>query len=97
METIFQSEHIILHILAEGVFAAIATETGAAFSNAGLIDLGNKTIIFDAFENTQAAADLLQASIQFTQRKPAVVIISHFHPDHWAADPGMDAKSCTSG
>jgi cyclase len=84
MDMIYRSDHFTLHPLAEGVFAAIATETGAAFSNAGLIDLGDKTIVFDAFENPQAAGDLLHASIRLTQRKPAIVIISHFHPDHWA-------------
>ena len=83
METTFRSDHFALHSLAEGVYAAIASEGGAGFSNAGLIDLGDLTLAFDAFENPQAAEDLLKASIQLTQRKPAVVILSHFHPDHW--------------
>lgn len=83
METMYRSEHFTLHPLAEGVYAAIASEEGAGFSNAGLIDLGDRTLVFDAFENPQAAEDLLSASIQLTQRKPAIVMISHFHPDHW--------------
>lgn len=83
MNTPFQSEHFTLHSLAEGVYAAIATELGAGFSNAGLIDLGNRTLIFDAFENPQASQDLLEACRQLTGREPAVTIISHFHPDHW--------------
>jgi hypothetical protein len=37
MTTPFQSEHFSLHTLAEGVYAAIATEGGAGFSNAGLV------------------------------------------------------------
>jgi glyoxylase-like metal-dependent hydrolase (beta-lactamase superfamily II) len=65
------------------VYAAIATELGAGFSNAGLIDLGERTLVFDAFENPQPTEDLLKASIQLTGRKPTVVIISHWHPDHW--------------
>jgi cyclase len=80
MNTPFQSEHFILHTLTEGVYAAIATEDGAGYSNAGLIDLGEQTLVFDAFENPQSAEDLLQASIQLTHRSPAVVIISHLHP-----------------
>ena len=84
MNTSFQSEHFTLHALAEGVYAAIATEMGAGFCNTGLVDLGDRTLIIDAFENPQAAEDLLTASIQLTGRKPDVVIISHFHPDHWA-------------
>lgn len=83
MDTIYQSDHFTLHQLAEGVYAAISTEGGAAFSNAGLIDLGDRTLIFDSFENHQAAEDLLKASLQLTHRKPAIVVISHFHPDHW--------------
>jgi len=69
--------------LAGGVYAAIATELGAGYSNAGLIDLGGQTLIFDAFENPLAAEDLLKASIQLTGRRPTAVILSHFHPDHW--------------
>jgi glyoxylase-like metal-dependent hydrolase (beta-lactamase superfamily II) len=84
MNNAFQSEHFDLHTLAEGVYATIATEMGAGFSNAGLIDLGGQTLAFDAFENPRAAEDLLKASTQLTGRSPAVVIVSHWHPDHWA-------------
>lgn len=83
IENQIESEHFTLHTLADGVYAAIATEGGAAFSNAGLIDLGDLTLVFDAFENPQAAEDLRKASRLLTGRDPAVVIISHFHPDHW--------------
>ena len=77
------SEHFTLHQLADGIYAAIATESGAGFSNAGLIDLGNQVLVFDAFENPQAAEDLLIACRRITGHDPAVVIISHWHPDHW--------------
>jgi cyclase len=83
MKDTIQSEHFTLHQLADGVYAAIATELGAGFSNAGLIDLGDQALVFDAFENPQASADLLKASIQLTGRDPAAVVISHWHPDHW--------------
>jgi len=80
----FQSEHFTLHPLADGVYAAIGTEMGAAFSNAGLIDLGDRTLVFDAFDSPRAAEDLLEACLQLTGRNPSTVIISHWHPDHWA-------------
>jgi cyclase len=83
MSTLFQSEHFTLHRLAEGVYAAIATQDGAGFSNAGLVDLGDHTLVFDAFENPQAAEDLLEAAVLLTRRSPATVVISHMHPDHW--------------
>jgi glyoxylase-like metal-dependent hydrolase (beta-lactamase superfamily II) len=83
MNELFHSEHFTLHALAEGVFAAIATEDGAGASNAGLIDLGGQTLAFDAFENPAAAEDLLRASLALTGRPPGLVVISHSHPDHW--------------
>jgi len=83
MNSLFQSKHFILHQLADGVYAAIATDKGASYSNAGLIDLGNQVLVFDSFEHPQAAKDLRKASIQLMGRKPVTVILSHWHPDHW--------------
>jgi cyclase len=77
------SEYYELHRLAEGVFAAIATPGSAAYSNAGMIDLGDQTLVFDAFESINAAQDLHAASIRLTGRRPDWLIISHGHPDHW--------------
>ena len=77
------SEHFALYRLAEGVYAAIAIEGGAAFSNAGIIDLGGRTLIFDTFENPKAAIDLRAAAEQLTGRPASYVVISHAHPDHW--------------
>lgn len=45
----FTSAHFQLHELADGVFAAIHREGGAAQSNAGIIDLGEQVLIFDTF------------------------------------------------
>jgi cyclase len=56
------SKHFELHRLTEGVYAAIATPDGLAYSNAGIIDLGNQVIIFDTFESILAAQDLHTAS-----------------------------------
>ena len=78
-----KSEHFELHRLAEGVYAAIATQGGAAYSNAGIIDLGERTLIFDTFDNPKAAVDLKAAGEQLTGRPASHVIISHSHPDHW--------------
>ena len=56
------SKHFELHRLTEGVYAAIAKPDGLAYSNAGIIDLGNQVIIFDTFESILAAQDLHTAS-----------------------------------
>jgi glyoxylase-like metal-dependent hydrolase (beta-lactamase superfamily II) len=77
------SEHFELHELAQGVYAAIASDGGGAFSNAGIIDLGDRTLIFDTFNTPQAAQDLRAAAEALTGRPASVVIISHIHSDHW--------------
>lgn len=69
--------------LAPGIFAAIATSRGAAFSNMGIIDLGDQTIIFDTSETPKAAAELRQFALAQTEHRISVVINSHAHDDHW--------------
>ena len=78
----FQSDHFTLHQLAEGVFAAIAKTGGAAIANAGIIDLGDRTLIYDTFLTPQAAYDLLAAAQQVTGREPELIVNSHYHNDH---------------
>lgn len=84
MDAPFSSDHFTLRCLGEGIWAALVTETGGGGSNAALIDLGDRTLVFDSFENPQPAADLWRACLQLTGRQADGVIISHFHPDHWA-------------
>lgn len=76
------SDHFQLELLADGVFAAMATEGGAAFSNAGIIDLGDRTIVFDSFLTLRAARDLVAVARAVTGRWPSLVINSHWHLDH---------------
>jgi glyoxylase-like metal-dependent hydrolase (beta-lactamase superfamily II) len=77
------SEHFELHQLSHGVYAAIAIPGGAAYSNAGIIDLGERTLLFDTFDNPKAAVDLKAVAEQLTGRPASHVVISHSHPDHW--------------
>jgi glyoxylase-like metal-dependent hydrolase (beta-lactamase superfamily II) len=77
------SDHFTLHQIAEGVYAAIAIEGGAAYSNAGIIDLGDRTLIFDTFETPIAADDLRSAAEHLTGGPVCCIIISHAHDDHW--------------
>lgn len=80
------SEHYELTQLADGVYAAIALPGGKAFSNAGIVDLGDQTLIFDAFETPAAAADLKSAAEQLTGHPASYLIISHCHADHWGGN-----------
>lgn len=80
------SDHFQLHRLADGVYAAIATAKGAAGSNAGIIDLGDRTLIFDTFMTPLAASDLRQAGEDLTGREALLVVNSHCHSDHWCGN-----------
>jgi glyoxylase-like metal-dependent hydrolase (beta-lactamase superfamily II) len=77
------SRNFSLKQLAPGVWTALQNDKGGhAISNAGIIDLGNKTLVFDAFINPDAAIELKQAAEQLTKHKVAFVVNSHFHDDH---------------
>jgi len=80
------SEHFQLQQIAQGVYAAIGTPGGAAYSNAGIVDLGDQTLIFDTFETALAAEDLRAAAEHLTGRPATCVIISHAHADHWCGN-----------
>jgi len=76
------SKHFALWRLAEGIYAAIHQEGGSAICNAGLIDLGGRLLVFDAFLTPQAANDLCQFSLNEFNQAPQFVINSHYHNDH---------------
>lgn len=76
------SKHFRLEQLGDGVYAAIHIDGGAAIGNAGIIDLGDRTLIFDTFFTPQAAEDLRTAAEALTGRPIDAVINSHYHNDH---------------
>jgi glyoxylase-like metal-dependent hydrolase (beta-lactamase superfamily II) len=80
-------KHFSIQPLAPGAWAAIHNDKGGyAISNAGIIDLGDKTLIFDAFINPDAAMELKAVAEQLTKHKVAFVINSHYHDDHVRGD-----------
>lgn len=68
--------------LAEGVYAAIHQPGGRAISNAGIIDLGDKTILFDVFLSPYATQALLDSIQEMGLSPVKYVINSHYHNDH---------------
>lgn len=69
--------------LAEGVWAAIHNDQyGKAICNAAIIDLGDKTLVFDPFMTPQAAIELRKKAEELTRRPVTIVVNSHFHNDH---------------
>ena len=77
------SKHFKIEQLASGVWAAIQNDnSGHAICNAGIIDMGDKTVVFDPFMTPEAARDLKKIAEQLTGRKVTLVINSHYHNDH---------------
>lgn len=76
------SKHFQLNQLADGIYAAIAATDGLAMGNAGMIDLGDRVILFDTFLNLEAARELRSLAESLTGRPVTDVVISHSHLDH---------------
>jgi glyoxylase-like metal-dependent hydrolase (beta-lactamase superfamily II) len=76
------SAHFRLEQLADGVYAALSVPGRGALCNAGIVDLGDETLIFDTMFTLQAARDLRDAAEQLTGRPARYVINSHLHADH---------------
>jgi cyclase len=87
------SKHFRLQQLAKGVYAAIHINGGAAIGNAGIVDLGDRTLIYDTFMAPQAAADLRAAAEALTGRPVDAVIDSHWHNDHIWGNQVFDANT----
>ncbi len=82
-ESLPTSPHYSLHELAEGVYAAIHNDSaGYAICNAGIIDLGDRTIVIDPFISPLAAADLKRHAEELTGNEVQLVINLHYHNDH---------------
>jgi cyclase len=77
------SAHFDIKQLSNGVYTAIAKESGAAFSNSGIINLGDLTLVFDSSETPKAADDLRRIAEVLTGHQTSFVINSHHHADHW--------------
>lgn len=82
MEKEFESQYYKVSKLAEGIFAFIDTYDRKAGSNSGLVDLGDRVIVFDTFYSPNAARDLRKAADILSNGRPITVINSHNHIDH---------------
>ena len=78
-----QSKHYNLQKLAEGVYAAIHNDDGGyAICNAGIVDLGDKTIVIDPFISPTAARDLKKHAELLTGKPVSLVLNLDPHSDH---------------
>lgn len=76
------SPYFHLERIAEGVWAAIVARGTGAWGNAGIVALGDKTLVFDTFLTPAAARDLRAAAESLTGQPVSYVINSHYHMDH---------------
>jgi glyoxylase-like metal-dependent hydrolase (beta-lactamase superfamily II) len=82
MRAIRTSPHFRIEKLGPGIYAAIARTRGYGLCNAGIVDLGGRTVVFDSMLTPMAGADLARAAERCTGRKPDWVVNSHWHGDH---------------
>ena len=87
------SKHFRLQELAGGVYAAIHISGGAAIGNAGIVDLGDRTLIYDTFIAPQPAGDLRRAAEALFGRPVDFVVSSHWHNDHIWGNQVFDAET----
>jgi glyoxylase-like metal-dependent hydrolase (beta-lactamase superfamily II) len=84
------SPHFSLEPLAEGVYACIHKPGGAAYSNAGIIDLGERTLLVDAFDTLAAGRHLRHTAEALFDRPVDLILLTHPHSDHWIGASAFD-------
>jgi cyclase len=75
--------------LADGVFASIAEEGDIAVGNAGFVDLGGETLVFDTHVSLTAGRALREAAEEHAPAR--TVLLSHWHGDHVYGAGAFDA------
>lgn len=81
-ETIKDTDFFRLYALCDGVYAAIAKPGQGAWSNSGIVDLGEELLIFDSFATPSAGYKLRKQAEEMTGKKVKYLINSHYHGDH---------------
>jgi cyclase len=89
-------EHFRLQELAPGVHAAVATAEGYGLCNAGIVDLGGTTLVFDAMLTPQAGEALGIAARRLTGRPVDYLVNSHYHGDHVRGNGAVASRHIVS-
>ena len=71
-----------LHEAGDGVWAAIVDDDLPAVGNAGIVDLGDETLVFDTTLSLQLAERLREDARRLPGRDPGILANSHWHGDH---------------
>lgn len=64
------------------IWATVVHDGLGALGNAGIVDLGGQTLIFDTTQSIAAAEELREMAKKYTGRDVTLVVNSHAHNDH---------------
>jgi glyoxylase-like metal-dependent hydrolase (beta-lactamase superfamily II) len=81
-ERVPDSDNFNLVKLADGVYACINKTGGKAICNAGIVDLGDASLVFDPFLSPRVAEELHQTIHALGLPPVKYVVNSHYHNDH---------------
>ncbi|MFZ5353650.1 MAG: MBL fold metallo-hydrolase [Bacillota bacterium] len=90
---VFATEYFDVYEIKEGIYAVIRKNGGDAGSNAGIVDIGDQTIVFDTMLNIDASKLLRAAAKTLTGREASCIITSHSHIDHAAGNQVFSAET----
>jgi cyclase len=76
------SKFFKLEQIANRVWAVISSDPTWMMSNAGIVDLGGQTLVWDTGTSPRAAIELKRVAEELTGRTVGIVINSHHHLDH---------------
>lgn len=93
MGNLEESRHFTLEKLADGVYACLHKPGGAAYSNAGIIDLGDRTVVIDAFDTMAAGRDLRKTAETLFDRPVDTLVLTHPHSDHWVGASAFEPST----
>lgn len=92
--------HCSIREIAPGVYVAKPIAGSGAASNAGIVALGDQTLVFDTFLTPSAAMELRQAAELLTDTPIKLVVNSHHHLDHIGGnqvfEPSTDILATTT-
>jgi glyoxylase-like metal-dependent hydrolase (beta-lactamase superfamily II) len=83
-------QHCIISKIGQGIYAAQPIAGQGAACNAGIIALGNQTLVFDTFLTPTAALELRQAAEELTNAPVKLVVNSHYHASHIGGNQVFD-------
>jgi cyclase len=76
------SKFFKLEQIANRVWSVISSDPTWMMSNAGIIDLGGQTLVWDTGTSPRAAIELKRVAEELTGRTVGIVVNSHHHLDH---------------